>query len=90
MQSGAAQLDQQMLLNALRDQKKSENWRKEAGRYIPKPADWLLDGRWEEVVLPPYQGYHPSDIDSRTYTGSQISQMIPDPTACYEEKEGML
>ena len=90
LQSGAAQLDQQMLLNALRDQKKSENWRKEAGRYIPKPADWLLDGRWEELVLPPYQGYHPSDIDSRTYTGSQISQMIPDPTACYEEKEEML
>lgn len=84
---GAAEMDQQRLLAALEDQKASENWRKEAGRYIPKPVDWLTDGRWEEEVLPPYQGYHPSDIDSRSYTGSQLSQLIADPTAAYGEKE---
>ena len=87
LQSGAAEMDQQRLLAALEDQKVSENWRKEAGRYIPKPVDWLTDGRWEEEVLPPYQGYHPSDIDSRSYTGSQLSQLIADPTAAYGEKE---
>lgn len=87
LQSGAAEMDQQRLLAALEDQKASENWRKEAGRYIPKPVDWLTDGRWEEEVLPPYQGYHPSDIDSRSYTGSQLSQLIADPTAAYGEKE---
>jgi len=30
-------------------QSKSEEWTKDGGRYIPKPEDWLNDGRWNDV-----------------------------------------
>ncbi len=31
-------------------QKKSEEWTKEGGRYIPSPVNWLKDGRWTDIV----------------------------------------
>ncbi len=41
------QLHKAMML-ALSKQKKSEQWRKERGRYIPNPATWLNQTRWED------------------------------------------
>lgn len=42
------------LLDALERQKCGEQWRKDNGQYIPNPATWLNQGRWEdEVHLPP-------------------------------------
>ena len=34
---------------ALEIQKRQADWRKEGGRYIPYPATWLHDRRWEDV-----------------------------------------
>lgn len=87
MRSGAYGLDQQMLLDALREQRKSENWRKESGRFIPKPANWLMDGRWEERPLPACGGHDLSDIDCRTYEAEELARLIPDPTLPYREEE---
>lgn len=38
------------LLTALRRQKCSAQWTAENGRYIPNPATWLNQGRWEDEV----------------------------------------
>ena len=41
------------IMDAVREQLQSEDWRKENGRFIPHPATWLNSGRWEDVVTPP-------------------------------------
>ena len=37
---------------ALEKQKKSDQWTKENGQYIPNPATWLNQGRWMDELLP--------------------------------------
>lgn len=39
---------QRLLLPALLQQKKSEQWTRENGRYIPNPATWINQCRWED------------------------------------------
>lgn len=41
------------MLKALREQKKSEQWQKENGRFIPNPATWLNGGYWENEPSEP-------------------------------------
>jgi hypothetical protein len=43
----AALLDQ--ICAAVEVQKRQYDWRKEGGKYIPYPATWLNDRRWEDV-----------------------------------------
>lgn len=38
------------MLKALEAQKKSEDWRKDGGQYIPHPSTWLNDKRWEDEL----------------------------------------
>lgn len=40
------------VLNALEKQKRSENWTRDSGRYIPYPATWLNGKRWEDESEP--------------------------------------
>lgn len=46
------------LISAVEAQKNSEQWRKEGGRYIPNPATWLNQGRWDDEIQAPkvYRG----------------------------------
>lgn len=39
-------------LVALAAQVQSEQWRREGGRFIPHPATWLNQGRWDDEVAP--------------------------------------
>ena len=39
-----------VLLAAIEDQKKSEEWLKENGQFIPYPASWLRAGSWADEV----------------------------------------
>jgi hypothetical protein len=41
------------MLKALAVQKSQPNWIKEDGQYIPNPATWLNQGRWEDQVDSP-------------------------------------
>ena len=41
-----------VLLSALEIQKKSADWMKNDGQYIPHPATWLNGRRWEDVAEP--------------------------------------
>jgi hypothetical protein len=36
------------VLSAVEKQKTTEQWKKENGQYIPHPATWLNQGRWED------------------------------------------
>lgn len=44
------QTDLGTLLSAVEAQKRSAQWRKDNGQYIPNPATWLNQGRWEDEV----------------------------------------
>lgn len=38
------------LIDAVNSQKNSEQWRKDNGQYVPNPATWLNQGRWDDVL----------------------------------------
>ncbi len=51
----------EVMLAALGDQLRSEQWRKDGGRYIPHPTTWLNQTRWEdEPVNSNANGHRPS------------------------------
>lgn len=41
------------MLKALREQRQSEQWQKDNGRFIPNPATWLNGGYWENEPSAP-------------------------------------
>lgn len=62
------------ILKALEDQKKSEQWTRENGRFIPHPATWLNQGRWDDQLEPaepePPKRYDPEPIETCPLCGS--------------------
>lgn len=46
------------LLSAIEQQTRSEQWTTENGRFIPNPATWLNQGRWEDDLPAPESKYH--------------------------------
>lgn len=38
------------IMTSLTQQKKSEQWRKDSGQFIPYPASWLNGERWEDEL----------------------------------------
>jgi hypothetical protein len=54
----------QSLLDAIKRQSKSANWLKDEGRYIPLPATWLNQRRWEDegvaIAAPAPRGPDPA------------------------------
>ena len=45
------------IMAALRQQKDSPDWRKDSGQFVPHPATWLNQHRWEDE--PPHNGIAP-------------------------------
>ena len=45
----AVQAAPERLLYALTQQKRWEQWQREGGRFVPNPATWLSEGRWEDL-----------------------------------------
>ena len=47
----------EIILKAIENQKQTEDWKKESGKYIPHPATWLNQGRWaDETGVPKQKG----------------------------------
>lgn len=46
-----------VILSAVEAQKKSHDWLKEGGRYIPHPATWLNASRWDDEITQQRQQY---------------------------------
>lgn len=51
------------MIIALEQQSKTEQWRKERKRYIPNPATWLNEERWED------------EIETKESTAEQVERM---------------
>lgn len=45
------------MLRAVEEQKNCEQWRKDGGQFIPHPATWLNQARWEDEIATEEQGY---------------------------------
>jgi hypothetical protein len=47
----------QIIIEAIKAQSQSEQWRKDNGQYIPNPSTWINQGRWEDepIKVSPYQ-----------------------------------
>ena len=43
----------EIVLKSLEAQKKSDQWSKDGGQYIPHPATWLNQGRWDDEIKTP-------------------------------------
>jgi len=41
-----------LMLEAIRKQKCSADWKRDDGKYIPHPSTWINNARWEDEVLP--------------------------------------
>ncbi len=41
----------EIILSAIKTQSQCEQWRKENGQYIPNPATWINQGRWEDEPI---------------------------------------
>ncbi len=58
---------QQTILSALEQQKRSVQWQKDGGQFIPYPATWLNGRRWEDMQIqvvqapPPTYEFDPND-----------------------------
>jgi len=64
-----------VILNAIEQQKRSPDWQKEGGKYIPYPASWLRGKRWE-------------DTDSQESDGPVIHEAPPEWD--YDPNKGLL
>ena len=53
------------ILAAVEYQKTWDRWTKDGGRYIPNPATWLNQGRWEDE--PPDSAAHTAPTDGENY-----------------------
>lgn len=51
---------QEVMANALIEHMKSKQWNEEGGRYIPNPAKWINERRWEDDI----KQYHASAVVS--------------------------
>ena len=40
------------IMQAVKDAKKTEQWIKEGGRFIPNPSTWINQGRWDDELIP--------------------------------------
>ncbi len=58
------------LLEAVAQQSKQREWQRDSGRYVPRPASWLNQRRWEDEIEPalPVQGPDGLTISREYYT----------------------
>ena len=40
-----------LIITSLERQKASDQWQREAGRYIPNPLTWINQGRWDDEPM---------------------------------------
>lgn len=58
------------LVPAIEAQKKSRQWQRDGGQYIPNPATWLNQGRWDDEA--------PEDLTAKKYVRKDMGKLISD------------
>jgi hypothetical protein len=67
------------LLDAIEKQKYSNQWTKDNGQYIPNPATWLRQGRWDDEVYITATTTSGRMQVPKTYEGESIlDELFPD------------
>ena len=51
-----------LMLDAIAAQRESQAWTKDGGQYIPNPATWLNQGRWQDETDPVQQSSEHSSL----------------------------
>ena len=41
------------IMTSIAASKESDQWQREAGRYIPNPSTWINQGRWDDEIPEP-------------------------------------
>jgi hypothetical protein len=67
------------ILKGLEDSKKSEQWQKDNGQFIPYPATWLNQGRWEDE--------HSTDIQELRIPFEKFATIINESKRHYQNNE---
>lgn len=55
------------ILAAVEYQRTCPQWQKDGGQYIPNPATWLNQGRWEDDLLAPAKAGYVADADDAAF-----------------------
>ena len=63
-----------ILLSALAAQKKSKQWQKDDGAFIPMPANWLKDRRWEDAPASATPATRQLDEDERAAIAKMMEE----------------
>lgn len=57
-------LTPEKMLQALEAQKKTKDWQKQKGEFVPAPLTWLNQGRWEDEIYDPQKDDNSEPIDA--------------------------
>lgn len=68
----------EQMLAAIEQQKKSEQWQKNNGQFIPLPTTWLNQGRWEDEVKIEATGKHRTGYEQRSFNPSGLEDIFVD------------
>lgn len=62
------------IMQSLKEHKKSLDWKKENGKFIPNPAKWLRRERWEDEVELPFSDkpYDAGIVDADEFFGEYL------------------
>ena len=63
-----------LLLSAIDAQKKSKQWQKDDGAFIPMPANWLKDRRWEDAPASAAPAARQLDDDERAAIAKMMEE----------------
>ena len=75
-----------VILNAVRNQSRSEQWLKDKGQYIPHPATWLNQERWNDELVTAPGVFQKSKQDRKPKSDCEVcngSGKTPDNQICY-------
>lgn len=62
----------QTILNAIAVQRRSDQWTRDGGQYIPHPATWLNGRRWEDEMPKGGKTVNAQRYDQRDYTEQEL------------------
>lgn len=78
------------IINAVNIQKQSEQWTKDAGQYIPNPATWINQGRWDDEAVALSKSYRKVFVQSQKITKDKlITQYQRDILNCHTRDEAI-
>ena len=71
------------IISSINRYKNTEQWQKDGGQFIPLPATWLHQKRWEDEITESkprgIKEVHAQQYEQRTYTEEELASVADDP-----------